>query len=107
MLTYYLSFKGTPIVFALSFLLYVLGSITNHFKKLLTILAVCCYPCPPFLKKEPRFLYFCFEKRVFPKYPKNVFNGNSSIYFENIAVCDEPFTFIKKEIFVALSDQSN
>ena len=35
----------------LSFLLYVLGSVTNPLQQLLSIPSVCCYLCPPFFKK--------------------------------------------------------
>ena len=87
MLTYYLSFKGTPhcLRFLLSFICSWLNNkslqeiVNNPGSLLLSMSAI-------FKKITARFLYFCFEKRLFPKYPKNVFNGNSSMYFENIAV---------------------
>ena len=58
-----------------SFILYVLGSVTNT-QQLLTIPIVYCYLCPSYLKNNRAFyinFVFCFEKRLFLKYFKNDF----------------------------------
>ena len=52
--------------FLLSFI-YALGSVTNHLKKLLTILSV-CYLCPPFFKNKRAFYISALKK--FLKYSK-------------------------------------
>ena len=47
-----LSYPRTRPLSSLSpFFIYVLGSVTNHLKKLLTILSVCCYPMSVIFKK--------------------------------------------------------
>ena len=43
------------------FFVYVLGSETNHLKKLSTILSVCCYLCPPFFKNNRAFNIFALK----------------------------------------------
>ena len=58
-----------------SFILYVLGSVTNT-QQLLTIPIVYSYLCPSFLKNDRTFFInfvSCFEKRLFLKYFKNDF----------------------------------
>ena len=90
-------------------LLYVLGSVANPFQQLLTVPSVNCYLRPPFFKNNRVFYIkfdFFFEKRLFLIYFKNsfkiflkyFFSYNSSVYFENIVVCNEPLSiweFIK------------
>ena len=68
--------------FLLSFI-YVLGSVTNHLKKLLTILLVCCYPMSPFLKNNRAFyifalksVYFKNVSKIISKYSKNICNNS-------------------------------
>ena len=85
MLLYYLSFlsKDASIAFVFSFLLYVLGSVTNPLHQLLAIPSVCCYQCPPFFENNDAFYInfeFCLKKGLFQniskiisKYSKNIF----------------------------------
>ena len=81
-------------------------TVTNSSRQLLTIPSVYCYLCPLFLKSNRAFYInfdFCFEKRLFLKYIKNNFKifwkyCNSSVYFENIVVCNEPLTLNKSII---------
>ena len=49
----------------LLFFIYVLGSVTNHFKKLSTILSVCCYLCSPFFKNNRAFNIFALRNSYF------------------------------------------
>ena len=90
-----------PLSLFFSFLWYVLGSVINP-QQLLTIPIVYCYLCLSFLKKQPCFLHklwFLFWKtfisKIFQKWFQNIrkvfFNCNSSVYFQNIVVCNEPF----------------
>ena len=90
-----------PLSLFFPFLWYVLGSVINP-QQLLTIPIVYCYLCSSFLKKQPCFLHklwFLFWKtfisKIFQKWFQNIlkifFNCNSSVYFQNIVVCNEPF----------------
>ena len=64
-----------PLSSFFSFILYVLGSVTNT-QQLLITPVVYCYLCPSFLKNSRAFFInfaSCFEKRLFLNYFKNGF----------------------------------
>ena len=68
MLLYYLFFFIQGRTHCLRFLfsfIYVLGSVTNHPNKLLTILSICCYLCPPFFEINRVFYIFALKNVYF------------------------------------------
>ena len=80
--------------------------INKHLKNLLTISSACCFLQPTFLKINRAFyifalksVYFWNISKIIQNILKIFFNCNSSVYFENIIVCNEPFrsaTLLKK-----------